>query len=64
MKRRRLLIAEVTLLLASVFIFRSLWLLLDSQPFMHEPVALWISLILALAVTIPALRYIIRHGNK
>lgn len=64
MKITILLIAEVILLVASVFIFRSMWMILDSVPFMHEPVVLWASLILAFVVTIPALRYVIRHGGK
>lgn len=64
MRITKLLIIEVVLLLASVFIFRSTWLILDSMSFMHEPWALWTSLIIALGITVPALRYVIRHGGK
>lgn len=59
----KLVLAEVILLIASVFIFRSLWLLLDTQPLMHQPGVLWISLAIALAVTIPSLRYIIKRST-
>ncbi|MDP3731174.1 MAG: hypothetical protein Q8R34_01620 [bacterium] len=59
----RLVLAETVLLLASVFIFRSLWLLLDTLSVMHHTFVLWISLTAAIAVTIPSLRYIIRRGK-
>jgi hypothetical protein len=64
MHNKQLLLAEITLLLASVFIFRSVWLLTDRFEVMHKPTALLISLVISLVVTIPALRYIIRHNEK
>lgn len=60
---KKLLIAEIILLLASVLVFRSLWLLMDRLPILHEPSALIGSLVVAIAITIPALRYVIRHGR-
>jgi hypothetical protein len=62
-KNRKLLFSEVVLLLASVFIFRSLWLLLDTIPVMHRTEVLAASLALGIIFTIPALRYIIKNGN-
>ena len=59
----RLLIAEVVLLLASVLVFRSLWLLIDTLPVMHEEWVLWLSLLFAIVITIPAMRYLIRHSR-
>ncbi len=61
-KNRKLLISEIVLLIASVFVFRSLWLLLDTFSFMHKPEILIISLILGILFTIPAYRYIIKNG--
>jgi hypothetical protein len=60
-KNKKLLIAEITLLFASVFIFRSLWLLLDMFPIMHKAGMLLIFLALGIALTIPALRFIIKN---
>ncbi|KKU15445.1 MAG: hypothetical protein UX23_C0001G0044 [Parcubacteria group bacterium GW2011_GWB1_45_9] len=60
---RRLVLAEVVLLLASVFIFRSVWLLLDTLSVMHDAQMLWFSLTIGVAITIPSLRYIIRHSK-
>lgn len=56
----KLLVAEICLLIASVLIFRSLWLLLDRVPFFQETLALVLMFILGLAITIPAMRYIIK----
>jgi len=55
------MLAEIILIVASVFIFRGLWLLLDTFPVMHERWTLWLSLIIGILVTIPAIRYVIRH---
>ena len=54
--------AEIILIIASVLIFRSLWMLLDMIAFMHDNLTLWVSLIVGVAVSIPALRYIIRNS--
>lgn len=58
------LTAELALVLASVFVFRGLWMLLDSVEFMHAPLALWLSLILGSAVTIWALRCLMKQEGK
>lgn len=59
-----ILIAELALVLASVFVFRGLWMLLDSVEFMHAPLALWLSLVLGSAVTVWALRCLMKQGGK
>lgn len=61
---KKVIIAETLLILASVLIFRSLWLLLDGISIMHGNSALWVSLVAGLAVAIPSIRYIIRNGRK
>lgn len=60
---KKLLLAELCLLIASVLIFRSLWLLLDRVPFFSDPIALLTMLGIGLGVTIPAMRYIIKKGR-
>lgn len=60
---RKLLIAEIILLIASVLIFRSAWLLLDSIPAMNEPSFLITSLIVGFLLTIPALRFVIKNSH-
>lgn len=62
--KRLLLIAELALVIAGVFVFRSLWMLLDSLDFMHTPLALWLSLIVGSAVTVWALHFILKHDAK
>jgi len=58
---KKLLLSEVFLMLGSVFIFRSLWNLLDKNPFFNEISILIISLIFGFIVAIPAWRYIINQ---
>lgn len=60
---KKLLLAEVVLIVASVFIFRGLWHLLDMVPIMNDERALWLSLVVGIMVSIPAIRYIIRNGH-
>jgi len=43
---------ELTLVLAGVFVFRGLWMLLDTLEFMHKPLALWLSLIFGSAASV------------
>jgi len=64
MNKTLVLIAELALVLASVFVFRSLWMLLDSVEFMRAPLALWLSLVLGSAVTVWALRCLMKHEGK
>ena len=62
--RRLLLFAELVLVIAGVFVFRGGWMLLDSLRFMHAPPALWVSLLAGSAVTVWALRCILKYGGK
>jgi hypothetical protein len=65
MKNKRLLLfAELALVIAGVFVFRGLWMLLDLAACMHTPLALWLSLLLGTAVTIWALRCLLKHEDK
>jgi len=64
MKTKKLLLSELVLLIASVFVFRSVWLLIDTIPAMHQSPALWASLIISIIVIIPALRYVTRYGRQ
>ncbi|OGZ09250.1 MAG: hypothetical protein A3D67_01240 [Candidatus Lloydbacteria bacterium RIFCSPHIGHO2_02_FULL_51_22] len=61
-KSKKLVVAEVSLIVASVFIFRGLWTLLDRASFMNGDTALWASIVIGIAASIPALRYIIRNS--
>jgi len=61
--KKRLLLAEIILLLASVFIFRGLWMILDSLPIMHTIELLWISLVIGSIGSIFALRYLLKHSK-
>jgi hypothetical protein len=64
MSKKRILFAELVLLLASVFVFRGLWMLLDSLAMMHKPQALWMSLICGAAATIWALHGLMKQEKK
>lgn len=64
MNKQLVVIAELALVLASVFVFRGLWMLLDSVEFMHAPPALWLSLVLGSAVTVWALRCLMKQEGK
>jgi F0F1-type ATP synthase assembly protein I len=59
--KKKLLLAEVVLLIASVFVFRGLWTILDSFDFMWSTLALVLSLVLGVLFSIIALRYIIQN---
>lgn len=61
---KKLIIFEVALVIAGVFVFRSLWMLLDKIPFMHEPPALWLSLIFGSIVTVWSIGCISKHDDK
>ena len=60
----KLIFVEITLLLVSVIIFRGAWLLIDAQDIMHEPWALFISLVVGLLIALFCFNYIIRHRKK
>lgn len=57
----RLLTAEVVLIIASVFIFRSFWHLLDKNPFFNEVPILILGILIGFLFAIPAWRYIINQ---
>lgn len=61
--QKRMLLSELALLIASVFVFRGLWTLLDTIPFMYTPLALWGSFIVGVVISVLSLRYIIRHSK-
>lgn len=52
MKKTQILMAELALIVASVFVFRGLWTLLDRLHVMNQPGALWLSLIVGSAVAV------------
>jgi len=58
------LLAEVVLVVAGVFVFRGMWMLLDQFEIMHEPLALWLSILLGLFATVWALGYLIKLKDK
>ena len=64
MTLKRKLLAELILLLASVFVFRGLWMLLDALAFMHTPQALWLSLLSGTAATVWALHCLMDQERK
>lgn len=61
---KKLIVSEVALVIAGVFVFRGLWMLLDKIAFMHEPPALWLSLIFGSLVTVWSVRCISKHNDK
>ncbi len=61
---KKLIAAEILIIFASVLIFRSVWLLLDSQLFMNRGEVLWISLVVGIIVIVPAFNYIIRQDKE
>ncbi len=58
------LLSELVLVIAGVFVFRGLWMLLDLLDFMHTPMALWLSLLLGTAITVWALRCLMKQEAK
>ena len=64
MNRRRVLMAELALVIAGVFVFRGLWMLLDLLAFMHTPTALGLSLLAGSVATVWALKCIMTQEGK
>lgn len=64
MNNKLALFWELVLVIAGVFVFRGLWMLLDSLPFMHKPGALWLSLILGCGATVWAIHCVAKHEGK
>jgi hypothetical protein len=64
MKNKKLVFSEMALIIASVLIFRSLWMLLDKLSFTHETPALWLSLFLGSIITVLTLSWIAKQSKK
>lgn len=64
MKNKTLVFSEVALIVASVLIFRSLWLLLDKISIMNETQMLWLTLLLGGIITFLALTWIAKQGKE
>ena len=64
MKNKTLVFSEVALIVASVLIFRSLWLLLDKISIMNETWMLWLTLFLGGIITFLALSWIAKQGKE
>lgn len=64
MKKKTLLFSEMALIVASVLIFRSLWLLLDKISIMNETRILWLTLFLGGIITFLALSWIAKQGKE
>lgn len=64
MKSNKLVFAEMTLIIGSVFIFRSLWMLLDKISFTHETRVLWLLLFLGGIITVLTLSWIAKQDKK
>jgi hypothetical protein len=64
MKNKKLVFSEMALIIASVLIFRSLWVLLDKLSFTHETPVLWLSLFLGGIITVLTLSWIAKQGKK
>jgi hypothetical protein len=62
--KKLVLLSELALVIAGVFVFRGLWMLLDLVDFMHTPQALWLSLLLGTAITVWALRCLMKQEAK
>ena len=61
--KNKVVFVEVILLLVSVIIFRSVWLLLDKHPLTNDSLVLVISLAIAIAVAAASFYYIYRHSK-
>jgi hypothetical protein len=59
--KKMVLLSELALVIAGVFVFRGLWMLLDLVDFMHTPPALWLSLLLGTTITVWALRCLVKQ---
>ena len=64
MNRRQVLMSELALVIAGVFVFRGLWMLLDLLAFMHTPAALGLSLLAGSVATVWALKCIMMQEGK
>jgi len=62
MKNKKLVFSEMALIIASVLIFRSLWMLLDKISLAHETPVLWLSLFLGVIITVLTLNWITQQS--
>ena len=61
---RHLVFWEMTLLVASVLVFRGLWLLLDAIEWLSRPAGLWASLAVGMIAAAVALVAVNRASSK
>ena len=59
-----LVLLEMVLILASILMFRSVWLLLDGIEWMSRPAGLWASLAVGVIVGIVALAAVNRASSE
>lgn len=64
MKTTMLVTSEVAVLIASVLVFRSLWLLFDRVPIMNETGMLWLTLFSGGIIAVLALSWIAKQGKE
>ncbi len=64
MKTTMLVTSEVAVLIASVLVFRSLWLLFDRVPIMNETGMLWMTLFSGGIIAVLALSWIAKQGKE
>lgn len=62
--KKLVLLSELALAIAGVFVFCGLWMLRDGVDFMHTPLALWLSWLLGTAITIWAWRCLMKQEAK
>lgn len=62
--KKKIIFFEIILLIASVFIFRGLWMLLDKILFMNEPLFLLLSFVIGTVVAIISFNYITNKQRK
>lgn len=59
---KKRLLAEISLIISSVLIFRSLWLLMDMVSFFRHTAILAALLVIGIATSVPAMHYLIKKG--
>ncbi len=60
---KKLLASEIILIIASVFIFRSLWHLLDTIPFFNKVPVLIFTFVIGFLIAIPVWRYVLNKHH-
>jgi hypothetical protein len=64
MVNKKIVLTEIILIIASVFIFRGLWEILDQIPSTKDPFFLLLSLILGIIISISGIEYILKNSKK